>query len=216
MLNRNDAVHIAKPAETPLSFFDGLLIAKLLNVGCADSAVVQCRCDQHTGDAKRRQLVQIVGTAHPPAGGVAPDAPVEERFRGRVLSILQRITDPECHEFEIVHKELANPTGLLAEVMRECIVPLRDEMMVIVRELLGDNVSPRRVYLTQMSIIAQCIHVMATQYHHKKFLKDAPFPGLATLDLGAEAIADHIVRFSLSAISGIRRQIENGELTDTE
>ena len=46
--------------------------------------------------------------AHPPDGGVGRDASPEDRLRGRVLSIIQRIVDPQSHDFDIVHKEMAD------------------------------------------------------------------------------------------------------------
>ena len=98
--------------------------------------------------------------AHPPDGGVPPDAPAEDRLRGRVLSTVARMVDPDSHEFEIVQKEHANPTGLLAEVMRESIQPTRLSMREIVRELLGEEASDGQVQLCQMSIMAQCLHIM--------------------------------------------------------
>jgi AcrR family transcriptional regulator len=94
--------------------------------------------------------------ASPQDGGVPPDAPVEERLRGRILSMLRRVLDPENHEFEIVHKELANPTGLLAEVMRESIEPIRLAFDALVRELLGEKALQEQVMLCQMSIRSQC------------------------------------------------------------
>jgi len=50
-------------------------------------------------------------SAHPPDGGVPPEAPAEERLRGRILAVMQRLGDESNCEFEIMHRELANPTG---------------------------------------------------------------------------------------------------------
>lgn len=162
-----------------------------------------------------RQSFQRSLAAHPADGGVAPDAPGEERLRGRILSIVNRISDPESHEFQIVHKELANPTGLLGKVIHECIGPIKQEMMIIVRELLGAKASPEQIYLTQMSIISQCLQILGIQHMHRKIPEaSSPFP--AVVDISVEKISDHIIRFSLGAIGAIREQIENGELTDTE
>ena len=54
---------------------------------------------------------------HPPDGGIPPEAPAQERLRGRILSFMQRIADPRTYELEIIHKEMACPTGLLRDVM---------------------------------------------------------------------------------------------------
>lgn len=85
--------------------------------------------------------------AYPPDGGVGSDEPVEKQLYGRILSTLKRFANQNNYEFEILRKELANPTGLLAEVMRKSIEPLHQQMFAIVRELLGLKVlNGRRNY----------------------------------------------------------------------
>ncbi len=162
-----------------------------------------------------RESFQRSLAAHPADGGVSSDAPAEERFRGRIRSIIGRISDPESHEFEIVHKELANPTGLLGEVIHECIGPIREQMTLIVSELLGGKASQDLVFLTQMSAISQCMQIVGLRHMRRKMTK-APTPYPSVADMSVEKLADHIIRFSLGAIREIRRQLENGELTDTE
>jgi len=154
--------------------------------------------------------------AHPPDGGVPPDAPAEERLRGRVLSFVARILDPESHEFGIVQKEHAHPTGLLMEVMHESIQPLRRQMNQIVRELLGQKAPDRQVDLCEMSIMAQCLHVMVRRRHRKMLSEGRRLPGPPFFQLSVEVMADHIVRFSLAGIREIRRQLEAGETVQAE
>jgi len=149
--------------------------------------------------------------AHPPDGGVAPGAPPEERLGGRIGSIMHRILDPQSHEFGIVHKEHANPTGLLAEVTRECIEPLRRQMTQIVRELLGDEAPDEQVHLCQMSIMAQCLHIMVRQKHNRIYGKFGKAVIPPPVDVDVAVLAEHVTQFSLAAIREIRRQTEIGE-----
>jgi TetR/AcrR family transcriptional regulator, regulator of cefoperazone and chloramphenicol sensitivity len=151
--------------------------------------------------------------AYPPDGGVGPDAPVEERFRGRIFAVMQRFASPKNYEFEIMSKELANPTGLLAEVMRESIEPLRREFSSIIQKLLGEYASEQQVMLCQMSIMAQCINLMVHERRRKSFAAAGMKTGLLPENLKIEIMADHVTRFSLAGIREIRRQIETGELT---
>jgi AcrR family transcriptional regulator len=151
--------------------------------------------------------------AHPPDGGVPPDAPAEERLWGRVLSLLRRIADPNTLEFAIVHKELASPTGLLNEVMQESIEPVRRSLGVIVRELLGDKASQRQVELCQMSIRAQCFDLLVRRRRQSLLACTSDKPLTSLLDAGIETIADHVTRFSVAGIREVRRQIENGEIS---
>jgi len=150
--------------------------------------------------------------AHPPEGDVPSDASAEQRLRGRILAAMQRLADPKSHEFEIIRKELANPTGLLAEVIRKSIEPLRRELGSIIRELLGECASERQVLLCQMSIRAQCFDMMIREQHRRMFKSNGMKINLLLAELKIEDIADHVMRFSLAGIREIRRQIEAGEL----
>jgi TetR/AcrR family transcriptional regulator, regulator of cefoperazone and chloramphenicol sensitivity len=148
--------------------------------------------------------------AHPPDGGVQAEAPSEQRLAGRVRSVIQRIVDPETHEFDIIQKEHANPTGLLVEVMQESIQPMRQKMEFIVRELLGDRASDQQVELCQMSIMAQCLHTMIHRRHHKMFSEGNAPPSCSYSKFSVDEITDHIVRFSLAGIQKLREEIESG------
>ncbi|MHC5039436.1 MAG: CerR family C-terminal domain-containing protein, partial [Planctomycetota bacterium] len=144
--------------------------------------------------------------AHPPDGGVAPNAPVEKRLHGRVLSILKRMLDPESRDFDILQKEMANPTGLLAEVKRESIEPLRRELAAMVRELLGKGASEPQVRLCLSSILSQCFSPMTHERRRRLNPKGLPGPGPPPLNVEIEVLADHITRFSIAGIRDLRRK----------
>lgn len=143
--------------------------------------------------------------AHPPDGGVSDGAPPEERLRGQVAALLRRIADEGNREFLIVQKELANPTGLLDEVMREELRPLQERMEILVRELLGPHVSDMQVRFCEISIISQCINPMVVRRAHKgkREGKDGP---LGIDDI--EAYSNYVVKFSLAGIRAIREEPE--------
>ncbi|HAA05687.1 MAG TPA: DUF1956 domain-containing protein [Syntrophobacteraceae bacterium] len=139
--------------------------------------------------------------AHPPGGGVSNDAPPEERLRGQVTALLHRIADENNEEFWIVQKELANPTGLLEEVMREDLRPLHETMETMVRELLGPRTSDRQVRFCVVSIIAQCINpIVATGGRKGKWEGKGGPPGIDDI----EAYSSHVVEFSLAGIRALR------------
>jgi len=145
--------------------------------------------------------------AHPPDGGVPADAPPEERLRGRILAVMQRLGDSSNCEFEIIHRELANPTGLLALVARESIEPLRRDLGAIVRELLGTKATEEQVELCRMSIMAQCLHPMIRHRHRKMFATKGEETSEG-LQFEVEVLVDHITQFSLAGIRDLRRKIE--------
>jgi AcrR family transcriptional regulator len=143
--------------------------------------------------------------AHPPDGGVPPKAPARERMRGRVLALLQRMADPNNHEVEIMHREMANPTGLLTEVLRQVLEPMRQDTGAIVQELLGDGASERQIRFCEMSLMSQCFGPMFHLRRAKMTAGTPPPPG-PPFELDVEGLADHITRFTLAGIRAIRAQ----------
>jgi AcrR family transcriptional regulator len=146
--------------------------------------------------------------AYPPDGGVASDAPVEERLRGRVLSIMKRIIDPESHELDIVHKEIANPTGLLSGVMQESMEPIFHGLGSVVRELLGDRATEESVRLCLMSIRAQCFGPLIRERRRKMAPGSPLLPVSEPIQEDVELLADHVTRFSLAGMREVRALIE--------
>jgi len=147
-------------------------------------------------------------SAYPPDGGVPSDAPAEQRLRGRILSLIRRVADPGNREFDIVHKELAAPTGLLQEVIHETLEPIRKEMARVIRELLGENATEKDVELCRMSIVAQCIHPLARLRRRREFRGAMPPGHQALSELDIDEIADHVFRFSLAGIREVRRRLD--------
>jgi len=144
---------------------------------------------------------------YPPDGGVALDAPVQERLRGRVLSIMKRIIDPESHDFDIVHKEMATPTGLLAGVMHESMEPIFQGLGSVVRELVGERGTEEDVRLCLMSIRAQCFGPLLRE-RRRKMGSGPPLPVSEPVQDNVEVLADHVTRFSLAGIREVRDLIE--------
>jgi len=143
--------------------------------------------------------------AHPPDGGVSEDARPEERLRGQVEALLRRMADDKNREFLIVHRELANPTGLLEEVMRKDLRPLREKMETLVRELIGPRASDMQVRFCAIGVVSQCISPMLVRRMEKTRpqCKD-DFPGIDDID----SYAKHVVKFSLAGIGAIREEAE--------
>jgi AcrR family transcriptional regulator len=146
---------------------------------------------------------------YPPDGGVAADAPVEERFKGRILAAVRRFSDPKSYEYEIMSKELSTPTGLLSKVIQESIEPLRQELIRIVRELLGKHSTEQQAILCQRSIMGQCLNLTLNERRKKVFREARMESSSIDENISIEEIANHIVNFSLAGVVKIRYQIEN-------
>ncbi len=143
---------------------------------------------------------------YPPDGGVPGSAPAEEQLRGRILSIMRRIIDPESHEFDIAHQELASPTGLLATPIRDSLEPIFRALTDLVRELLGPAASAQQVRLCQMSIRSQCFGPLLRERHRKMAPPGLTPPAPEPLQDDVETLAAHVTRFSLAGIAAIRTQ----------
>jgi TetR/AcrR family transcriptional regulator, regulator of cefoperazone and chloramphenicol sensitivity len=153
-------------------------------------------------EAWRHSFLESV-QAHPPDGGVSGDAPPEERLRGHVVSLLRRIADENNKEFWIVQKELANPTGLLEELMEQELRPLHQRTEILVRELLGPGVSDGQVRFCVISIVSQCINPMVARKSGKRGQEGKEGP----LEIeNTEAYSDHVVKFSLAGIRALRHE----------
>lgn len=156
-------------------------------------------------EAWRHAFDRII-QAHPPDGGIAPDASAEQRLRGQIMALTRRGMDPSNLELEIVHKEMACPTGLLSEIMRRCIDPLREAFLNVVRELLGPHVKEHDVQLCEMSIHAQCFFQLMSHRHRRRASVGGTPPAAPCVKVSADELADHIVRFSLAGLRAYRRQ----------
>jgi AcrR family transcriptional regulator len=152
---------------------------------------------------------------HPPEGDAGPDAPAEQRLRSRIFSLIQRVADPKSREFDIIRKELANPTGLLTDAMREAIQPVQEGLGSVIRELLGDRAGVPHVLLCRRSIATQCIHFTLRE-RQRLGGPAGREPGPPALGLDIAVIADHVYRFSLAGIREVRRQAERGPLAGEE
>lgn len=143
--------------------------------------------------------------SHPPDGGVSPDAPAEERLHGRILAFMQRAGDPQTCDVDIMHKETANPTGLLTKAIHRAMEPVEEGFRQVIRELLGNRATEHKVRLCQMSIMTQCFDPMLRGRVAGRALRGpSPRPPFTVQEL-----ADHITRFSLWGIRGVRESLES-------
>lgn len=142
--------------------------------------------------------------AYPPDGGVRPDATAPERLRGHILALMRRMSDPENREIEIVHKEMANPTGLLGEAIEGMMEPMRRDLYGIIRELVGSDADEEQSHFCEISVIGQCFGPML---HLRARKAGMPVPA-GRPQITVEHLADHITRFSLAGIQEIRERAE--------
>jgi AcrR family transcriptional regulator len=142
---------------------------------------------------------------YPPDKGTSPDDPPEKRLRARVLSVLKRIADLETHEIDIMLKEMANPTGLLYDVIAEKIEPFERDFACIIKELIGEEARQEQIGICYMGLNSMCfgpmLHLRSTNIDDQ-----VPWPEFFALDLGVEKLADYIVMFCLAGIRSFSKK----------
>jgi len=139
---------------------------------------------------------------HPSDGGVAEDAPAEQRLAGRIRSLIARVADQNSYSFAIINKEMAQPTRLLVDILEKEINPQRLKMLALLKECLGQAATEQHIHYCHTSIMGQCFQLLRL-----KHMKNAQnFPHYPSDLSDSKAFADHVVQFSLAGIQAIRSQ----------
>lgn len=138
--------------------------------------------------------------AHPQDGGISSDASAEQRLRGKIRALIERIADHESKDFFISQMEFVNPTGLLQEVMRSELIPLRRHTQTLMKELLGPEATEQQVVFSEICLISMCIHPLLIQRVRQR-TGDHRLPAIID-DL--EAFTEHVVKFALAGIDALK------------
>lgn len=140
--------------------------------------------------------------AYPMDGSVSESAPAEERLRGQLTALIRRIADENNKDFFIAQMEMINPTGLLQEVMKSELIPMRQQTLALVREMLGPEATEQQVHYCEISIISMCVQPMVMQRIARR-TNDKNMPAIIE---DITAFADHVVMFALAGINAMRRK----------
>ena len=139
---------------------------------------------------------------YPSDGGIAEDAPAEQRLAGRIRSLIARVADQNSYSFAIINKEMAQPTRLLVDILEKEINPQRLKMLALLKECLGQAATEQHIHYCHTSIMGQCFQLLRL-----KHMKNAQnFPHYPSDLSDSKAFADHVVQFSLAGIQAIRSQ----------
>ena len=190
-------------------------IAEICQLAAANIAAISYHFGSKEGlyvESWRYAFTQSLKT-YPLDGGIPHEAPAEERLRGRILAIMRRIIDPQSHEFDIFHKEMASPTGLLARAIQESVEPIFQGLAFLVGELLGKEPHAHDVQLCTMSIRAQCFGP-PLHARRRKTAQGLPATGLEPFLDDVQQLADHVTRFSMAGIRALDDRQE--QLSDNE
>jgi AcrR family transcriptional regulator len=177
----------------------------------------------HFGD-KQRLYAAVMEYAqalalekYPLIQGESTDVPAADRLRAFIHYVLSSFFDKGAPAWpgKLMAWEMIEPTSALDTVVESIILPMAEELGAIVRELLGTPVSDDLVHHCQISIIGQCLH-----YRNARPVIQRLFPEQQYSPENIAMMADHITRFSLSALRGLEKnegddrvRPESGELS---
>lgn len=142
---------------------------------------------------------------YPPDGGLMNDASPEQRLAVRIKSLIRRMGDDNSYSFAIIHKEMAQPTRLLADILEKEINPQRLQMFALLKECLGQAASEQQIQYCHASIMGQCFQLL--RLRHMQGAR--PFRKHPSDLSDIKAFAEHVVQFSLAGIQAIRSQTLN-------
>jgi len=162
----------------------------------------------HFGDKERLYAAVLQYTFHcaepyPLDLGLGAEASVEERLRAFIRSHLFSLLAegrPAWHR-KLMAREMAEPTRALDTVVDQMIRPEAELLMAIVRDVLGHDAHPQRVWQCASSIIGQCLF-----YHHARPVILRLDPAQTFTPEAIEQLVDHITHFSLAALKQLAQQ----------
>ena len=133
----------------------------------------------------------------PDLGLIGKEAP-EERLYAFILSFLLRLLDESRSAWhgKLMSREMAEPTAALDTLVAQVIRPLSDRLQSILKELLGRRASRGLIRLIAQSIIGQCLY-----YRYARSVIVRLNPGQKYGPENIRRLANHILRFSLSALA---------------
>ena len=147
--------------------------------------------------AVMRYLHSTATDLYPPSLGLKRGASADDRLHAFIRSLLNRLLSegrPNWH-MKLAARELIEPSPALDVIVEEAIRPLSQELESIVRELLGPEADDESVRLNMLSVVSQCGF-----YHHSRAVISRLYSMQKFSVEDIEKLAQHITRFSLSAM----------------
>lgn len=141
---------------------------------------------------------------YPPNLGVEPGASAEERLFAFVRSYFLRLFGGGVPEMlsAIILREMSQPTPAVELVAQRTVKPMRDLLVSIVTELLGEGATDDDIFRGATSIIGQIMfHRICNPMIRKLFPKQKYKPA------DIEALALHVTNFALSGLAMMRQEI---------
>lgn len=132
---------------------------------------------------------------------VDPGAAAQDRLAAFIRAFLRRVLDdarPAWHT-KLMSREMVEPTAALDQVVADTIRPTFGVLGSILAELMPEA-TPEQLQLTGASIVGQCL-----MHRHCRPVLERLFPGHKYGERELEALAEHVVAFSLAGVRSLAK-----------
>lgn len=118
-----------------------------------------------------------------------------------INSLLRRIEACGRSSYaKLITREMVEPSPALDIVVNEAIRPTSKALELVIRDFLGPAASVRQIRLSCASVVSQCVY-----YFHCRSMLLRLYPDQTYEPEDYEALASHIIRFSLGGLKAIAR-----------
>lgn len=126
-----------------------------------------------------------------------PETPPAEKLRDVIRFQLLKFLDPNRPAWlaRLIVRELTQPSGACAELVREYIEPRSKVLIGILRELMPPDTPQRKLFLTAFSIVGQCHFYCTHRPIIRLLIGEDEYQSL-----DPAMLAEHIAQFTLRAL----------------
>src|SRR5262245_52082043 len=167
---------------------------------CRDAGVNIASVNYYFGD-KEKLYIEAVKNAHVCAAQfetfpvLPPETPPVEKLRVFIREMVKRMHAPASPTaMKLMMREMADPGMAAHVVVTEFIQPVAFRLRDILRELMP-HLGEQQLLMTGFSVIGQCLF-----YRQNRPVTELIFGKEAVDALTVDAVADHVVRFTLAAL----------------
>ncbi len=142
---------------------------------------------------------------YPREYGISESDPPEEKLEGFIRSFVLRILDPgvESRFGRLMAREFAEPTAALDVIVDEMARPMFYLISTIVGHIVAQDPASDTVLYCCASIVGQCLYFLYARPVLSRLVGQEK-----VTSMNIDDIAGHICRFSLAALSAMKRDRE--------
>ena len=177
---------------------------------CAAADVNVASINYHFGDKKGLYtqtlfLARDMREQQVPHPAWTNDESPDEKLRGFIELVLRRIVAMRTEPWDVrlLLREVMHPTDAAPALIENYFRPFLDQLMTIVDEVLERRLPDHQRHQIGFSIIGQCLHYRVSGEMISLMISEDEYEN----HFDVQNLAEHIWRFSLGGLHGIRDSI---------